>query len=222
MLALALFSLAATCAAAYPSEYFSDPISGQVVDARTNAPIAGVNVVLLWELAGPPEGHKFRLFHVEETLTGADGRYVIPGWGPLKRPSDGVLWDTGPLIVLFKSGYVPRQLGNDTPYLGKGYGISPPRDYDHNSALRITVWNGKTLELERFEGSTQEYAKKVIAIDASTMFLYRDCNWKRTPMLVRALDDRDEGGAGGWCVRPHDAGAHSRIPAQGGPLQAFR
>jgi len=102
--------------------YSAKPISATVVDNDTGRPLEGVNIVVTWEL----EYVKMEGFYSEsrgeglmtqmEAVTGSDGKFYIPGWGPAPIPSGlperSMLSPMQPSIRLFKSGYRTHTVGN--------------------------------------------------------------------------------------------------------------
>ncbi|HEX6550206.1 MAG TPA: hypothetical protein VF117_05980, partial [Gammaproteobacteria bacterium] len=67
----------------------ADPIDATLVDADTGKPLAGVPVVAYWALkSGSLTGDSLPCgaAGVEEAVTDKDGKFHIPGWGPIKGP----------------------------------------------------------------------------------------------------------------------------------------
>jgi hypothetical protein len=209
---LLLIACASSGCAGLPSAYYADTNAGYVVDAQTNRPIPHANVVYQWLLQGGIEGHTFDLFHVEEAVTDDGGRYQIPSWGPIPRPSEGVLGDSDPEIFVFKSGYMPEILENESPIPGVRPNIKPRQDR-LKEAARNSNWNGQTIRLKPLTGEARKYAPEMrTPIFTGTFYLFVNhgsCWWKQTPMLVKALDAEIK--------RQHMAGA---APAQSLTLDA--
>ncbi len=177
-----LLSVSTTACALPPSEYVGAPIQGRVVDSKTREPLADVLVLAQWQLQGGLEGHSIGVLHVEETKSDAAGAFRIAGWGPVARPADGRLGDSDPQLLVFKSDFLPVTLSN--------YGHSSPGTRI-NLSLRESFWDGKTIALQRFDGSVNEYGKRILPVLAgATHFLYLGdtCLWKRVPRTVRAFD----------------------------------
>jgi hypothetical protein len=118
----ALACMAALAAPRSPPEF--DPraaIRGQVVDAETNAPIAGAAVIGLWEvelLPNPAEillgltigGHgnvKRRIGYVREAVTDAEGRFEVPAWSVSDQWTIGTLPSYGGVVWFYAPGYAP-------------------------------------------------------------------------------------------------------------------
>ncbi|HXG17000.1 MAG TPA: hypothetical protein VNK50_12190, partial [Calidithermus sp.] len=82
LLSTAGLALAAGPAAALirPPFYSAKPIQAVVVEEGTRRPLAGVVVVAIWELSTiSGRGH---VLQIDETVTDAQGRFSLPGFGP--------------------------------------------------------------------------------------------------------------------------------------------
>lgn len=137
LLMLALVGLATGCVLA-PPFYWAREIRGRVVDADTGEAIEGAVVVADWKLYGGGMGHGgYRnSLRKDETLTDADGRFALPAWGPLRRPSYEIL-DDAPHIVIFRRTYEIATLRNRA---------------DSNGFVRRSDWNESTFRLRKFTG----------------------------------------------------------------------
>lgn len=172
-LLLAMALLLALPACATPLTYSAMDIHGQVVDAGTNQPIEGAVVVAQWVLFqigighGGHDGH----IHVHETVTGQDGRYVIPAWGPKPRPPMTELHERDPEILIFKSGYEPVALRNFVV---------------REDAVRVSDWNWRVIRLKKQAGSLESYADSLE--DLSLNLPHQGKEWKSFPKMVLALD----------------------------------
>ncbi|MBZ0092499.1 MAG: hypothetical protein K8F27_09795 [Sulfuricellaceae bacterium] len=194
VLFLALLFPLQSCAKTYSAE----PIEAWVVDAETGQPLEGVIVTANWQLEiGTPGGNvPAGQMMVMETVTDKNGRLYFPGWGPKPIPGRPKLKSTenpmltylltsephlvyrDPQLLLFKSGYKSVGLVNKL--------IS---DYNKGS-LRRSDWNGKTIKMERFKGTLDEYySKDLMFLNGDLGFAYdgKDCEWQRVPHMVAAL-----------------------------------
>ena len=101
LLCLALLPLTA-CA--------TEPIAkpGRVLEAGTNKPIAGAIVIARWKGFMPAPGHgSTQCYHVESTVTDAEGGYQLPAWqGDLQH---AILQDKTIDIDAYKPGYIRSQ-----------------------------------------------------------------------------------------------------------------
>jgi hypothetical protein len=188
----------------YPSQYSAEPIEGRVIDKDTGKPIEGVIVVAQWVLAKPPEGHEEDQWQVFEAVTDSEGRYHIPGWGPLPRPSNRWLTDYDPEIVLFMPGYWPYNFPNNKVRGGPPF--NPPK-----APLRKSAFNKMDLDLYPFKigekispqlrnPNLNPYSNKEVLTDvewadqisALQILVYWNLNWptsewKRIPGLIREI-----------------------------------
>lgn len=183
-------------------QYSAEPIEAWVVDAETKQPLEGVVITANWQLEEGTFGGNVQAgqLNVMETTTDKEGRFRFHGWGPLKV-AKGHLVNRDPQLLLFKSGYEYQALSNK---------------YSSDRELRLrpvrwSDWNGKTIELRPFEialaarreerrenplaldrnpfpGTVEEeYAKHLSFITTNLGFIEDDCNWKKTPQMILAL-----------------------------------
>jgi hypothetical protein len=127
-----------------PPIYFARATHGTVIDAETKQPIVGAVIIANWDLFHELWGggsHGVKSMQITEVVTDKDGNYVVPGWGPRLRPCFTYLDNSDPYLIIFKSGYSRLGLLNDR---------------DRNSWVRVSDWNGRTLELKRFRGTPSE------------------------------------------------------------------
>lgn len=169
--ALAAMLLCAACS----NSYRGAAIEGWVVDAQTQQPLEDVIVVVMWELehGGFHPGQAGALFR-KETVTDSKGRFAFPEWGPMKAER-GFVRDSTPYIAFYKRGYKPHQLRN------RGYAERQPVPKVWHSE-----WSGKTVALERYEGTLREYRSEL----SSIKFLYGTygwCEWEQMPQLTARL-----------------------------------
>ena len=195
LLAWALLSAPAHAVDAYSAE----PIEAWVIDAETNKPIEGVIVTANWELsygtAGGSVSHGQMM--VMECVTDKEGRFYFPAWGPKPIPSFSVpardaqealylsvfpielhLVNRDPALLLFKRDYKYLALVNQfTTNYNKG-------------SLRRSQWNGKTIKMERFKGTMEEYVRHLSFLMGGLRFIEDDCQWKKTPRMLMALQEQ--------------------------------
>ena len=162
--------------------YSADPITARVVDAETKAPIEGVIVVAHWQLKGGMEGgNNVGQMNVLETVTNQNGQFYFPGWGPKLRSLSGELKTESPEILLFTNGYRYLRLLNvlDEKSL-RGELDMPLKSY----------WDKKTIEMEKFKGSLEEYAEHVRDLNNNLEFSTDEpekCHWKKIPRTILAM-----------------------------------
>jgi hypothetical protein len=163
--------------------YSAKPITAQVVDADTKEPLADVIVLVLWELEDIGGGSG-GILRFEETVGDQRGHFTFAGWGPQTVPpsDDGRLWrlDTEqPILYLFKFGYRLKAVTNylEMRWLGNPTWTGDP--------VRASEWNGKQIELQRFEGADHLYVR-ALSRSASRMPL-QECRWAQIPRMTAAL-----------------------------------
>lgn len=157
-----------------PSLYSAKPVQGIVVDAGTGEPLGGVIVVGQWILHEPGKG-SWRRLHVSETITDATGNYLIPGWGP--KRNRWYPWtrlrDADPTLNFFKPGYVPLGVRNR---------------WERNESMRFSEWEGKTIKLQRFAGTPEEWARELRFLQTSLD--WGDLmDWRLMPRIALALEE---------------------------------
>ena len=175
------------CAASFAltacNRYSAESTEGWVIDADTKKPIEGVIVVANWQLHKSTLGGKRPADHLNimETTTDYDGFFYFAGWEQ-KAALWGFFIDRDPELLFYKEGYEYRSLKNT-----QGAEID-------TSKVRQSAWNGKTIELQRFDGSPRDYASHFSSLHTSTHSIFQGnkCEWKRTPKLVLAVARQKE------------------------------
>ena len=157
--------------------YSAEAIEAWVVDAETNQPIEGVIVVAHWQLYGGLHPDNAGELTILETVTDKAGRFHFPAWGP-KFANARLAW-MDPEILLFKSGFKYERIANELIFAALS---------DMGPSLRRSRWNGKTIKMEKFKGTTKEYSGDLSFLNGLLRFVEEDCNWKKTPMILIALD----------------------------------
>ena len=163
-----------------PSHYSAEAIEARVIDAETKQPLEGVIVTANWELRGPataggsaPIGQLMVL----ETVTGKDGKFAFPAWGP--KRARGALLNRDPQLLLFKPGYRYRGLENEF------------RDGMELEPIRRSEWSGRTIEMKPFKGTVGEWAKHFESLNNDLEHIAADqpeeCNWKKLPRTIMAV-----------------------------------
>lgn len=188
---LLLFGLVAcvliACSSGHPT-VSGAPVYARVVDADTGKPIQGVAVVAYWELyqGGIAGGGPCAAANVEEAVTDENGRFWLPGWGPITG-SCGVMRNGNPMLYFFKPGY-------KTLYKSGGVGLDATR--------LVTVaqvdWNGKKLKMHKFrnpdlhvqtQGSyIDNFSMLNIDLQFSILKMPAQCNWKKIPVMLRYIE----------------------------------
>lgn len=185
-----------------------DPITANIVDAETNAPLAGVHVLALWELKGGLEGgNVVGIAKVMEAETDSNGVFRFPGWGPKLVSPFGSLPSAAPLIMFFKSGYDYQQVHNQV----SAY------DRPHTSS----EWNGKTIRLAKFKGTADQYALVLgeFRTQIDSAFHADPCVLVTIPKILKALSDQGQAlgeGRIGSPVRPYSVDRLDRMLSEKG------
>lgn len=190
VLSFLLFLLASSAVAGDmpPPAYSAQPIRGKVVDGTTGQPLDGVIIVAQWILYEANVGgqNPRKRLQVLETVTAPDGTYAFPGWGPKPNPlrtysigSMGVgfccfFTDRDPRLSYFKPGYRPLTLSNRKPV-------------DIKPSVRTSDWDGKTIELEPFRGSPNEWADVLGFLQ--TDLDWGALDWRLYPRMALAVEE---------------------------------
>ncbi|MGH2651042.1 MAG: carboxypeptidase-like regulatory domain-containing protein [Actinomycetota bacterium] len=162
-----------------PEAYSGAEIRGWVVDAETKQPIEGVYVVAQSLL--DTGLRQYTPLHMTETITDAKGEYHIPAWGPKPRPTFSRLEDSDPVLTFFRPGY--RMFTRSNPV-------------DRNdSAVRASRWDGKTISLQPFRGTPDDWADQLWRVQSRLQWgglaswFSRRLNdyWKHYPKTVLAI-----------------------------------
>ncbi len=169
-LAALLFTAAPVLAQSHPMFYSAKPISGTVVDGETGRPLEGVIVLAQWVLVGDSR------IHVAEVVTDASGRYFIPGWGPKARPPFAPLTGySDPELMYFKPSYAPLFLYN--------------RVLDNFDWVRTSDWDGKTIELKKFDGPMETRMHQLNLMQSVLGISGKFTRWRQHPRMLLAVFD---------------------------------
>lgn len=180
---LLLLPTAAGCSSGIPTSYSARPIRGKLVDASTGQPLEGVIIVAQWVLysAGVGGENPRERLQVLETVTGADGSYSFPGWGPKPNPvtmdakrafACCFLTNRDPQLSFFKAGYRPLTVENQR---------------SSKSSVRTSDWDGKTIELQTFKGSQKEWARALGFLQ--TGLDWGNLDWRLYPRMALAIEE---------------------------------
>lgn len=168
--------------------YSADQVYARIVDGDTGKPLSGVVVVAYWELyqgSITGDGMPCGAANVEETVTDNDGKFRLPGWGPVKGTC-GQMRNDNPFVYFFKPGYKFKRVAG-----GIGF------DATKSVSVAQVDWNGKTFELHKPNNSDLHifapgsYADNFDSLNRELgMFIVnmpRECNWKKIPNMLRAI-----------------------------------
>ena len=136
------------------AQYASAGTSGRVVDADNGQPIEGAIVVARWEWlefrrsrGGGVYVHDGSTVHTGETVSDRAGRWSIGPWGPVVRV--GGMMDDAPVVLAFKPGYEPSQLGKGSEALALKRATGDPKAY----AKLVQAFQGKLAWLSDPRGT---------------------------------------------------------------------
>lgn len=174
------------CADADSDLYTAKAIEVRVVDAEIGKPLAGVIVVLNWELVDSsrlPAGQ----LTIAETVTDEDGKFSFPAWGPKALPPNSRIDQKAPQLLLFKEGFQYRRF------------VNPVTASAGRPSALDAAWNGKIIEMWRLPedaivrlGPDRVVSKRSLSFNGlsfSLGWLYRgrDCEWKQVPRMIAAI-----------------------------------
>ena len=160
--------------------YYADPIMAWVVDATTGLPVEGVNVLAAWEAnSGLEAGNITGYVKVMEDVTGANGEFSFPGWGP-EVWFRGAIRDGAPLLILLKPGYEVSLV-----WEGK-YGAKFAPSHLTSS------WNGRSVSLKKYVTPEQEYSQLMSGLATTLALLIEqsDCAWRSAPKFLKKVDEQ--------------------------------
>lgn len=159
--------------------YSSEAIEGWIVDADSKAPISGVVVTANWETekgtvgGDVPTGQLW----VSESVTDKNGRFFIKAMS--EKRADGRLDQRDPQLLIFKKGYAYRKLINS-----RGF---------NSGSVRHSEWNGKTIEIHKFDGDLKSYGEHVYSLSSRVNNVLdvtrrsNECHWKNIPRMLVEL-----------------------------------
>lgn len=156
-----------------PEMYSADAIHAQVVDAATGTPVNGAVVVVLWRKIAIHVETWEGTFRLSEVVTGPDGRFHTPRWGPRPGGYDFFLDARDPEIWVLKRGYLTGYFDNEAAADARAFSGSAPasvrlsKPAPHEIRGRIksryvraanaaSIWNGRTLPLHRAPNAEQQ------------------------------------------------------------------
>lgn len=139
-----------------PLVYYSPTITATVIDEETTKPIAGAVVLASWRLY-QFDGATNSYLYAGEAITGQDGKFVIPSWGPRLRPP--IMWlhyDWEPELTIYCPGYAAPNFRNADV---------EPRAFDAGITTTIkrrmnagSLWNGRSMPVEPASTIQQQVA----------------------------------------------------------------
>jgi hypothetical protein len=169
-------------------QYAAEAITATVVDAQTRKPVEGALVIAHWIATDviAIAAHEVGTVEILEAITDSAGKFHFDAWGPKDYVGAGMLGASDPDITVFKRGYEPLWVGNGR------YETPPSKDASQRKtgAVRSSLWNGETLTLKPFKGSTEQFARLSYGpVVSDLMSLKSPCAWTRIPRAIAYLEE---------------------------------
>ncbi len=152
-----------------PSVHFHGPLEGRVVDSGTGLPLRGVVITANWEsrmpmLAGWRPGEQVKIM---ETVTDADGRFRLAGWGPVWIRRGVVKNEINPRLLLLRQGYEMRKLRN--------------YEYGLHAGSAGPEWNGADIALRAAGPASLDGLKSATLEYEYLLREPAECRWRHVP-----------------------------------------
>lgn len=178
---LAIITLAFAASACHV--YSGDSIAGRVVDRDTMEPIAGAVVAVNWAVyGGLVHGSTVGSLHMAETVTDANGAFVLSAWGPKVRFRDG-LRSTTPVLMVAHPGYYIQIQGRryDGP-------IAPPLIAIETRACDC---DEQQVEMQKLDGDRIRVRDNVETAERNLPLRLIDsagsCTWQQMPRFAEEV-----------------------------------
>tara|TARA_R110001599_G_scaffold351880_1_gene585007 strand:+ start:69 stop:755 length:687 start_codon:yes stop_codon:yes gene_type:complete len=161
-----------------------EPFSATIVDAETKEPIEGAVALIHWDTIG---GHGQVTGFVEmlEAKSDKNGRLYFPAWGPKLAWITDVTLRRNPKIHLFKAGYEPGVLIEESVTI-KGV-------QEINRLHLTSSWNEKIIGLMVTSSTPLEYRKTMLSFMRNLDSLFFEeigvCYWIEFPFLRGGMDE---------------------------------
>ena len=141
-----------------PCTFEGLPFAFTVVDAETQQPVTDVHALAEWQIHGVGGGLNGPLM-VLEAVSGQNGVFDFPGWGPIDGPATGIGIGRDPVITLFKTGYRTLVINN-----------GDPPGMKETERVRRFGQHGRTYALEPFRGAPPEWLVELERVYAGIAF----------------------------------------------------
>jgi hypothetical protein len=169
----------------WPPVYIGLPISGQVVDAKTGEPLAGVAVLSYTNLYARfgiiHPGDVMGAYRAAESVTDEDGRFYFWPWIGIRPIWGRLRWDRTPTVEFFKAGYLPEHRLN----------ARVQRVDRRLNPFRWSVMFDEPVRLERNNLAPEKYAGLIDGTYSSHVERLHNAGnlCDRMPATLRALHD---------------------------------
>lgn len=183
---LTITSMSSACT--YFGMFEVPSVQGRVIDSETKLPLENVVIVAERTIKGGYHGGIAGYLPYQQALTDANGAYILPELGTVIV--DDYIDIDAPNLYVFKAGYKIRHVHNRQAYVSNegDFRRMSMNDARHEYK-RISVWDGRDIEMEKYEGTEKEYLEMLLKfarffnINNYYTGYYRDesdtsnCNW---------------------------------------------
>lgn len=168
----------------------AEAIDSMVVDGSTNKPIEGAVVVAYWQvMQGSVAGDSLPCVpaSLEEAVTDREGRFHIPGWGPIWPTCSTGMPGNDPIMYVFKPGYYYGKFDNVPVY---GRTVTHTRGSFHDELALIKIPNSDLVDSDpkNLKSAIWDFNQLNDDLGEFTVFMPRECNWKKIPNMMKALE----------------------------------
>ncbi len=159
------------------------PFTGQIVEAETGVPLAGVIVVARYEKKTPGWVHPETSFYdLDETVSDAEGRFTVAARSlPISTPLSHVV---GPIFIFFKGGY------KGWSFQGVEYGehVDPGRRNELHEDAWAKFRSGTSVVIVKHRAKTRDERTWELGFARP---LYLPIPEGRAPLLQKALEEEE-------------------------------
>lgn len=179
------------CAGLFGTSLSADPIDSRVMDAETGEPIEGAIVLARWALyEGSLTGHASAcgVAAIEETITDKDGKFHIPGWGPISAIC-GEMRNGNPMVYVFKPGYGFGMFPNEQPGISLVDNVNVTHtDWNYEHPMMLKKFSDMNLKVMGINTYSNNFNILNGSLEEFTTQTPDSCNWKKMPLMLRALE----------------------------------
>ena len=111
-----------------PTAASAPTVVARLIDGDTGQPVAGAKVKYTATIEKPHAYHGYddKIFYAYETVTDADGRFVVPAWGPKPIPHGWYGHNSSPWVEIEKESYNSsfKKYTSGTPWQMDRFGMA--------------------------------------------------------------------------------------------------